>query len=209
MNQTASLLTPGFAAPVHDAQHVFRAVLDAMARPLQPQLLEVSLTPPTPLSCETGAVVLALCDEQTPLWFDDALRQRSLGQKGDVQAWLRFHTGARIVDSAADALFCVVSCPSAVPSFDTLNPGTDEEPHLSATVIIDATEAVRTRDVVATGPGIEGSREWDGAGAPLRFLEARRRSAQTFPRGVDVILAGRGVVRGLPRTTILREKEDA
>lgn len=209
MTEKTSALTPGFAAPVHDAQRVFRAVLDAMARPIRPQPVEVSLTPPAPLSREAGAVVLALCDEQTPLWLDDALRQKNSSQRGDVEAWIRFHTGARIVDSAADALFCVASGPSSVPSFDILNVGTDEEPHLSATVIIEVAQTGRTCDVVATGPGIDGSRAWDGTGVPLRFLEARRRSTQTFPRGVDVLLAGGGAVRGLPRTTILTEKEDA
>lgn len=200
----AAILTPGFQSPVHDAQRVFRAVLDALSRPLLPQRIEVVLAPPAPLSREVGAIVHALCDEQTPLWLDEALRQR-----GDVEAWIRFHTGARIVDDPSRALFCVASCPSAVPPFDALEKGTDEEPHLSATVVIDGTDARPTADVVATGPGIDGSLTWDGAGASARFLEARRANAALFPRGVDVILAGRGVVRGLPRTTILTPEEEA
>lgn len=202
MIATTGILTPGFASPVHDAQRVFRAVLDAMARPTTPQHLEIVLTPPAPLSRETGAVVLALCDEQTPIWLDDALRQR-----GDVEAWIRFHTGARIVDEAGEALFCVASSPSAVPMFDALETGTDEEPHLSATVIVDATDARAVGSFLATGPGIEGSREWDGSGLSARNIASRHAQEGLFPRGVDVILASCCTIRALPRTTILAERE--
>lgn len=204
MTVATGILTPGFASPVHDAQRVFRTALDAIARPLTPQRLEIVLNPPAPLSREVGAIVLALCDEQTPLWLDDALAHTA-----DVVAWLRFHTGAPIVADPADALFCIASSPSAVPAFDTMNPGTDEEPHTSATVVIDATDARPTGDVVATGPGINGFVAWDGAGASARFLAARRANGAMFPRGIDVILAGRGSVLGLPRTTALTPKEDA
>lgn len=223
MSPAAGALTPGFAAPVHDAQQVFRAVLDAMARPLAPQPLEVALAPPAPLSPETGAVVLALCDEQTPLWLSETLRPSGEGG-GDVEAWIRFHTGAPIVGDAADALFCIAACPAQAPPFERLDSGTDEEPHLSATVIIDVSEASEasaaegaearpnTRPpadgLLAAGPGIDGSLRWEGAGVPKSFLRARHAYAEAFPRGIDLLLAGHGAVVGLPRTTVLTPRED-
>ena len=204
MTAQTGMLTPGFHSPVHDAQRVFRAVLDALARPLMPQRLDVVLDPPAPLSREVGAIALALCDEQTPIWLDSALTHAP-----DVAGWIRFHTGAPLVEDPADALFCIASGPSAVPAFDALNAGTDEEPHLSATVLIDATDALPTGDIVATGPGIDGSIAWDCAGASARFLEARRANIAMFPRGIDAILAARGTVVGLPRTTVTTQKEKA
>lgn len=226
MSRTAGVLTPGFAAPVHDAQQVFRAVLEAMARPLQPQALKVPLAPPAPLSPEMGAVVLALCDEQTPLWCDG-----DLGAAGEVEAWIRFHTGTRFVEDPGDALFHLASRPSTVPPFETLPQGTDEEPHLSATVIVDAarvedgdeeeaeekaeagpaegTAADATVPRTATGPGIRSPLKWDGHGLPAEFLTARAEQEASFPRGVDVLIIGRGLVQGLPRTTMLTAVADA
>ncbi|WP_156759837.1 phosphonate C-P lyase system protein PhnH [Microbacterium karelineae] len=200
----AAIRHPGFPAPVRDAQRVFRTALDALARPTRRHAFDARVTPPAPLGPEAGAVVLALCDEQTPIWLDDALRR-----SGEVEAWIRFHTGARIADAAGDALFCVASCPSAMPALDELAAGSDEEPHLSATVIVDATGVKPTGSFVATGPGIDGSAEWDGAGLPGGFLPAWRANLARFPRGVDLILAERGALRGLPRTTALAEGRGA
>lgn len=193
----------GFANPVHDAQRTFRAILDAMARPTLPQTItavrgENTLATPAPLGRTVGAILLTLCDEQTPIWVDAALRAST-----DVCGWITFHTGAKIVDDVQDALFVAASSPSAMPSLESLAQGNDEEPHLSATLIIDASGTRGTSQLTATGPGINGQVEWDGAGLPYGFLAQWQANTQRFPRGVDVLLAGEGRVRALPRTTQL------
>lgn len=192
----AALQTPGFADPAGDAQRVFRAALEALARPTLPQPVDARVAPPAPLAPVVGALVLTLCDEQTPVWLGPALRTP------DVAAWIRFHTGARIVDDAGDAAFCLAS-PGEVPPLASLRQGTDEEPHLSATVIVDAAGAAPTGDLIATGPGVNGSVSWDGAGLPCA-LEDWAANAARFPRGVDLLVAGEREVRGLPRTTRLK-----
>lgn len=195
---------PGFADPVQDAQHVFRAVLGAFARPTLPQPLEPGITERVaPLSPGVGAVLLALCDEQTPIWLDPAL-----SASDDVCAWVRFHTGARLVDAPGDALFVVASSPAAVPCLDALASGTDEEPHRSATVVIDATGASGTGDFVATGPGVNGSVSWGGAGLPAGFLVQWQENHAHFPRGVDLILVDDRSVRALPRSIRLQGAEN-
>lgn len=195
-----SLVAPGFAQPVADAQRTFRAALEALARPTLAQRVDVDLQPPAPLGPVAGALVLTLCDAQTPVWLDPALARTS-----DVAEWIRFHTGAPIADEAADAEFCVASCPSASPALADLRQGTDEEPHRSATVIIDAGAAKPTGAFTATGPGVNGSVRWDGAGLPGGFLPQWHANTARFPRGVDLLIAGENEVRGLPRTTILTE----
>ena len=190
--------TPGFANPVRDAQQVFRAVLQALARPTIPQQVNVDMLPPAPLGVTIGAVILALCDEQTPLWLDPALRAAP-----EVCAWIVFHTGARIVDCADDAAFVVASSPSASPRLADLARGTDEEPHRSATLVIDACCAPGMGALKATGPGIQGIADWDGAGLPREFLPQWQENHSVFPRGVDIILAAETAVLGLPRTTAL------
>ena len=190
--------TPGFANPVRDAQQVFRAVLQALARPTIPQHVNVDMLPPAPLGVTIGAVILALCDEQTPLWLDPALRAAP-----EVCAWIVFHTGARIVDRADDAAFVIASSPSASPRLADLARGTDEEPHRSATLVIDACCAPGMGALKATGPGIQGIADWDGAGLPREFLPQWQENHSVFPRGVDIILAAETAVLGLPRTTAL------
>lgn len=203
MSRPTASLTPGFAHPVHDAQSIFRAVLEAMARPLTPQPLGVPLAPPAPLSPEAGGTVLALCDGQTPLWLDE-----TLSRSPEITAWIRFHTGAPLVDDAAEALFCLASSPLSVPAFDTLNLGTDQEPHHSATVIIDAAGAGRADSCTASGPGIRHPLTWGGAGLPRNVLEARARLTEAFPRGADLLFLSPGTVSGLPRTTRLSMNGD-
>lgn len=195
---TAQSHTPGFANPVRDAQQVFRAVLEALARPTTPQRVDVGILPPVPLGATAGAVILALCDEQTPVWLDPALRAAP-----EVGAWIAFHTGARIVDRAGDALFVISSSPSAAPRLADLAQGTDEEPHRSATLVIDACGARDMGSLAATGPGIRGVAEWGGAGLPGGFLRQWQENRVLFPRGVDMILAAETTLRGLPRTTAL------
>lgn len=195
---------PGFAVPVQDAQHVFRAVLGAFARPTLAQPLEPGIMADvSPLSPEVAAVLLALCDEQTAIWLDPALRASD-----DVCAWLRFHTGARLVDAPGDALFVVVSSPSAVPQLDDLASGTDEEPHRSATIVIDATGAQGIGGFTATGPGVNGSVSWDGAGLPSGFLTQWQQNHAHFPRGIDLILVDDESVRALPRSIRLQDDEN-
>lgn len=207
---------PGFADPVHDAQQTFRAVLEAMSRPgttyeVAPAVQE-TLRTPGPLGAAAGAVILTLCDEQTPVWLHDQLRET-----GTVESWLRFHTGARIVEDPAEAMFVVVADPAHAPDLNALACGTDEEPHISATVVID-TPALHTpaldmppADPAATfriaGPGIKGQATLTIAGLGAGFLDQWQVNHSRFPRGVDLFLTDHTSVRALPRTTELTALE--
>lgn len=194
---------PGFGEPVQDAQRVFRTVLAALSRPTLPQPLVPGTRPPAPLGDAVGAVILALCDEQTPIWLD-----RTLRASADLCAWLRFHTGARLVDAPADALFVVASSPFAAPHLAELAQGTDEEPHRSATLVIDAIGAKSIGAFTATGPGVNGAVEWHGDGLPSGFLTQWQDNHARFPRGVDLIIADDESIRALPRSTRLQGREN-
>ena len=86
-------LALGFAEPVLDAQRVFRAVMEALARPGTVQALACALTPPAPLTPELAAVALTLVDHETPLWLDGGLRAAP-----GVAEYRRFHAGAPSVE---------------------------------------------------------------------------------------------------------------
>ncbi|WP_197379546.1 phosphonate C-P lyase system protein PhnH [Mycolicibacterium mengxianglii] len=198
-----SLRASGFRAAGPDAQQVFRSILGAMSRPTTPQPVAVDLAPPTPLGTTVAAVVLTLCDEHTPLWLDAPLRSNAA-----VAEWIRFHTGAPVVEDVTKAAFAVASSPATVPALHELDPGTDIAPHTSATLIIDIRDAEPVgAALVATGPGVHGAVTWDGRGAPAELVRYRADRTSAFPQGIDLIFADHDSVFALPRTTHLESLE--
>lgn len=220
-----ALPPPGFADPTRDAQRAFRAVLDALAHPMRSYPVAGPGEPPAALGRGLAAVALTLLDEDCAVWLGGAL-----GRDAEVAAWLAFHTGARRVDNPGAADF-VIADPDALPPLASLALGTDEAPHLSATVVLDVRGYANPAAAPATGaaadaaagpaaglaadaarftmrgPGIDGSAELAAPWAPEGFAEAWQRNTELFPRGVDLLLTDSGTVTGLPRTTLLAEVE--
>jgi len=216
-----ALPAPGFVDPTRDAQRAFRAVLDALAHPTRSYPVAGPGEPPAALGRGLAAVALTLLDEDCAVWLGGAL-----GRDAEVAAWLAFHTGARRVDNPGTADF-VIAGPDALPPLASLALGTDEAPHLSATVVLDVRGYANPASNPATGgaaatgpaaglaagaarftmrgPGIDGSAELAAPWAPEGFAEAWQRNTELFPRGVDLLLVDSGTVTGLPRTTLLAE----
>ena len=126
-----ALPAPGFADPTRDAQRAFRAVLDALAHPTRSYPVAWPAEPRAALGRALAAVALTLLDEDCDIWLGGAL-----GRDAEVAAWLAFHTGARRVADPSEADF-LVTAPDALPPLASLKLGTDEAPHLSATVVLD------------------------------------------------------------------------
>ncbi|WP_052341307.1 phosphonate C-P lyase system protein PhnH [Salinarimonas rosea] len=196
----ADALSPGFADPVLDAQAAFRAVMEALARPGTPQRLPVGLAPPAPLSPALAAIALTLADHEAPLWLD-----APLAAKPAVAAWLRFHTGARIVADGREAAFALVSDPAALAPFDRFALGELAYPDRSTTLVLACERLATDRGLVLEGPGIRETARLDAAPLPDGFVARWRANGALFPRGVDVILTAGDRVVGLPRTTTIRE----
>ena len=188
-------LEPGFADPVHDAQTCFRAVLDAMAHPGRIVPLPVSLAggAPTPLGLGAALIALTLCDNDTPVWLDEA----SAGAAG----YLTFHCGAPLVSSPADARFAFLADAAALPPLETFALGTDEYPERSATVVIEVAGLSSGSGAVLRGPGIPGEARLAAAGLPARFWRERAALNELFPRGLDVLFVNGAAVAALPRST--------
>ena len=187
-------LTPGFADPVLDAQASFRAILEAMSRPGRIQKIDARITPPAPLCSAAGAALLSLADADTPLWLD----------VGDTVAeWLRFHSGAPITPDIGAARFVVVC--GAAPSLDSLDIGTDEDPQLGATLILQVAGLVAGDGWRLTGPGIQHEHRLRVLGAPADFVAAWARNQALFPRGIDVLLCAGDSIAALPRSVMITE----
>ncbi|MES2169232.1 MAG: phosphonate C-P lyase system protein PhnH [Actinomycetota bacterium] len=192
---TVGIPLAGFADAVHDAQSTFRAVLDALARPARAVTVPATPDGPAELTAAARAVLLALCDEATPLWLNE--------RTPELEAWLSFHTGAPLADDLRDAAFAVVSAPAALPGLRDFAQGTDETPHRSATVIVVDAEGLPGETYLADGPGFEHPLRWMAPPFAAGFAEQWAANHARFPRGVDLIIAGAASVTGLPRTTRL------
>jgi len=203
LNAADSLL-PGFADPVFDSQRVFRAAMDALARPGTVQeagMLSSASGPasvPAPLMQATAALCLTLADFETPIWIQPGIE---LSQHEALVAWLRFHCGCPLVSDAAAAHFAIVHDLDSLLPLDTFNAGTAEYPDRSATLLIQVPTFAAGSGALLRGPGIRDSAQFDIAGLPADFWREWNANHALFPCGIDAIFCSGNRIAGLPRTT--------
>ncbi len=189
-----SSIEGGFADLVLGGQSVFRATMNALARPGTVQSITSDAAPPAPLTPELGAMALTLCDHDSPMWLDPVLSGSDA-----VRAWIAFHCGAPIVKDPAGAQFALVTDVGQLPRISAFGQGTDEYPDRSTTIVLAA--GADERAVTLRGPGIK---DQLATSLPLPggdFLDQWAENRLRFPRGVDLLLVRRGTLVGLPRTT--------
>jgi alpha-D-ribose 1-methylphosphonate 5-triphosphate synthase subunit PhnH len=196
MNARAELLAGmprGFADPVHDAQSVFRATLDALSRPGRLQTLAAcdGLQAPAPLSRGLTALLLTLLDGESSLHLGGTL--------GSDAAWMyaRFHTGVQAV-ARDEADFVALRADEA--GWDDLRLGSDEVPQDGATLIVEA-GSLSGPGLVLRGPGIAGAQRMGSCGLPPAFWERRIAMERHFPCGVDLLIVCGAQIVGVPRST--------
>ncbi|WP_315928974.1 phosphonate C-P lyase system protein PhnH [Mesorhizobium sp. SP-1A] len=202
MRNEAIALDGGFIDPVLDAQAVFRAVMDAMARPATVIDIKPRVTPQEPLPPLLGALARTLADADTPLWLDPAL-----GRSEAVREWLVFHTGARIVDYPAEAAFALIADGSALPCLSDFAQGMQEYPDRSATLVVAVEAFDGGAALTFRGPGIRGEATIAPRGLPDDFASRWNENAGRFPRGIDLVLVAGGSLACLPRTARLVARE--
>lgn len=185
----ADTLSGGFDVPAIAAAHAFRSVMTAMARPGTLMTID-GARPPAPLSAAAGAVLLTLCDTDTPVYLAGAI------DCADVRGWLAFHTGAPLV-GPSHAMFAVGTWPDLAP-LSAFPIGTSEYPDRSATLIVDCPDLAET-GMTLSGPGIRST-------ASLSLPETAAFQANTllFPLGLDFIFTSGNRLAALPRTTEVR-----
>jgi alpha-D-ribose 1-methylphosphonate 5-triphosphate synthase subunit PhnH len=189
---------PGFDDPVADAQAVFRQALHALAMPGRSVSLPPLASVPQQGHAPSALLLLALLDSDCTLWLSSSVAGT------DMQAWLRFHTGCRMVEDPAMARFLWLAAGDDWPKLSVMNAGTDEYPDQSATCIVEV-EAVSEHEPMWTlhGPGIKDRIELAITGLPDDFEVQWAGNQSLFPRGIDVFLTTPTKLIGLPRTTHL------
>lgn len=183
-----SLDLPGFTDPVREAQTCFRAVLEAMSRPGLVLQAGAGLTPPAPLDPATAGVVLTLIDADTSLHIDPAC--------ASARDWIVFHTTPREA-ALAEAAFVLAT---ALPELGCLLAGSDDEPQLGATVILQVAGFGTGTLFEMSGPGLAAPRRLRIDGLPADFAAQWAENHRLFPRGVDLILCAGTQLTALPRS---------
>jgi len=187
MAETA--LAGGFQDAAHDAAHAFRAIMTVMARP--GMILDIhGAAPPDGLSPAAGAVILTLCDPDTPVWLSPVL------ERPDIRGWIDFHTGAPAA-TASEAAF-------AIGAWDDLPRkafpvGIPDYPDRSATLIVEM-RLLEAKGARLTGPGIETEAQLN-----VPDPDALRLNAALFPLGHDHIFCAGARVAAVPRSTKIGE----
>ena len=202
---THALLKNGFADPVFDSQSVFRALLDALARPGTVVTIALpAFVPPDGAPLAATASLIAMADYETPLWLAPELRN------GDLQRWLSFYTGAPVTLDAGEARFAVLSGASPTPQLHAFAQGNDRYPDQSATLFIMCDDLEGGENITLSGPGIEDVVVIAPTGLHAGFWDDVRDNNAAFPLGVDIVLVAKDRLIGLPRSTrIVSSKEIA
>lgn len=199
---SAVSMTGGFSDPVFQSQAVFRAVMDAMARPGTVAAIDDSCTPPAPLLATTGAIFLTLADADTVVWLDKPLKPDA-----QVGLWLTFQSGCGVADYAGDADFALIADPEKLPPLEGFAQGSQDYPDRSTTLLAQVQSVRSGRAFVLAGPGIEDRLTLKVKGLPALFPTQWAANRSRFPRGVDLILVAPDGVVCLPRTVRVDEKE--
>lgn len=200
--QTASeSLVGGFADAVHDAQSVFRSLMDALARPGTLGTVTEVIQPPPPLGIAAGAILLTLCDHDTSIWLTPALLRSAL------PAWIGFHTVAPVAAEKNEAKFAFVDAGAMLPPLSHFALGSQEYPDRSATLVIELPSLEAGPKLQLTGPGIRETATIAPKGLPETFLRQWTDNRALFPRGVDVVLTSGRQFLALPRTTKITQME--
>lgn len=181
----AQTLSGGFTNPPIQSAHIFRSVMQAMARPGAVQEV-AGVAPPEPLSQSAGAVLLTLCDAETPIYLAGGVDCDA------VRSWIAFHTGAPLV-GPEQAMFAVGRWAELAP-VSAYPIGTSEYPDRSATLIVE-------QDELKTGARLKGPGIKDTAGLNIPGVAAFQANHKLFPLGMDFIFTCGDQLAALPRTT--------
>ncbi|GAB1583780.1 phosphonate C-P lyase system protein PhnH [Phyllobacterium phragmitis] len=189
----ADVFEGGFTTPVFTSQAVFRAVMDAFARPGTIAKLGDVAEAPAPIPAAAAAILLTLTDFDTPVWFeaDDSTA---------ASQWLSFHTGAVTTPDASSASFAMLSEVSNLEEWGRFALGTAEYPDRSATLLLPVAGLDGGRTLTLRGPGIEKAAVITPRGLPEGFIETMQENARRYPLGFDVLLVCGGQALALPRT---------
>jgi alpha-D-ribose 1-methylphosphonate 5-triphosphate synthase subunit PhnH len=183
---------------VHDIQSAFRKIMRAMAYPgevvdlgVEAGKIDLSFS----FNKAVMLIALTILDAETrfAVFSDDG--------EGDGGLISQMTYSKTTTSEKADFLFVIGPARDARAALDEARIGSLVDPHLGATIIVEASRITGTGPLALSGPGVAGSKrigiERDGSWVSLR----ERKNAE-FPMGIDLIFVDpEGRLVALPRTT--------
>jgi alpha-D-ribose 1-methylphosphonate 5-triphosphate synthase subunit PhnH len=188
--------------PVHDVQRIYRKILSAMASPgaildlgAEADLLDLDI----PINKGMLLVGLALLDAETSFCV---VSQEPVAHGKTISQM----TYARVTYPDEAEFVFVVGTSGAAQAIAAARAGTLVDPHLGATIIVEARFLDASGSLLLSGPGIESTARI-GIGLESGWIEARAAKNIEFPLGVDLIIVDEQYrLAALPRTTVIREE---
>lgn len=188
----------GLADSVHETQQAFRQALAALARPGQVRTIGPAL-PGVDLGGAMARLLLSLCDDETPVWWQYA--------DAALQRWLRFHTGATATERPEAACFAALVDVDQAPALANFALGTAASPEFSTTLLVELPALEGGPALELRGPGIRELQRVGLSGLPADFWVQWQANHAAFPQGVDIVFTCGEQALGLPRTTRVRRLE--
>lgn len=201
MMTTIAELPAGFADKVLSAQSTFRSVMDAIARPGTVQQVVASVGAPGPMMPGAAAIALTLFDHDTPIWLD-----ARMSETPEVARWLKFHSGAPVVEDPSVCSFALIGNGSALPDLSRFSFGSNEYPDRSTTLLLQVDSLTHGSAFELRGPGINGAVTLRAMIEPADLFEQLAVNEMLFPRGIEVVLVSGEAIVAIPRTTRLVAK---
>lgn len=187
----SNYLKPAFDNPVSGSQQSFRLALKAMSEPGLPHELRLVETLDT-LAPASYALALTLLDSDTAVWLSPALDTPA------IRANLAFHCACPVVAQPRDADFALMLA-AETGVIASLNAGTDRDPELSCTALIQLDSFEGGLPTIWQGPGIETQRQLC---LPVDKAFWQTRQAVTkFPCGIDMFFIADEQIMALSRST--------
>jgi alpha-D-ribose 1-methylphosphonate 5-triphosphate synthase subunit PhnH len=177
--------------------------MEAMARPGSVQQVSAGVGTPGPLMPGAAAIALTLFDHDTPIWLDARMRESS-----EVTKWLKFHSGAPVVEDPSISGFALIGDGAALPELSRFALGSNEYPDRSTTLVLQVQSLSHGRAYELCGPGIDGTVTLHATIEPNDLFERLSINETLFPRGIDVMLVSGDAVAAIPRTTRLVVRGD-
>lgn len=181
----------------HQAQDVFRVLLDCMAQPGKVGQLPVT-HPDASDDDNLIAVLESLVDPEVAVWVCPGLAER-IGQILFSRTRVRQAQLSQADYLAADR----AGLPAAISGARV---GTIEYPDEGATLIVSCNSlADGPVELTLSGPGVSGTGQLRVAGVPGGEFQALAERNSDFPLGLDLILVSwDGMVACIPRSTQIR-----
>lgn len=188
----------------HLLAEVFRAVMEATARPGRIHRPPALTEDAAPLSPAAAAIAIALTDGTAPLWLAP-----ELAADPSLERRLRFETGGAPATAPGAAAFVIGAWPALRRIAPELPLGAPERPDLSATLVVEV-EALSEAPITGalglalSGPGVPPSaprRLWI-AGVDADLVEFLAENRARFPLGLDLLLTAEDQVAALPRRVL-------